>query len=175
MKNALSLFKQGNFQESKYALAEIIVELPNNVTAQIYTGYIALLENSLTDAKRSLQSAPELMPKSKVKKSLLADVYFRQDNFVNAASTIKECGIVLRKGEASYGLGGGGKMKEIPFDIEDLSLGPINEKNVHGVFGPFPPNMEHCFGFRIGGLISHEFFRNHRITFDFSEMVLGIE
>jgi hypothetical protein len=37
-------------------------------------------------------------------------------------------------------------------------------------FGPFSPQLENAFGLRIGGLISHEFFRPYALTIDFSGM-----
>lgn len=399
LKNAMQLFKSGNFNESKKIFSEILVELPYDKSSIIYTGYIALLENNLNAAEKYFQKALELMPRSKVIKSFLADLYFRKDDYENAStfmnsvnrksyatkleylknlkvyntsstksrtelkflkkdplplvrvsinraspvnfiidtgggeliidttyarslalkefgqektnafgggkkgsfihscidsiqlgdfqvknlpvilmdtktisselygdefrvdgilgtgifyhflttmdyinekvafeivskdsatlledelkaeafhhipfwmasdhfmlakgkvnsssemlffidtglsgnsftcpkSTIKECGFALRKSETFYGSGGGGKMKSIPFDIESLSLGGVYERNQSGLYGPFPPSIEHCFGFRIGGLISHEFFRTHKVIFDYTKMMLYLK
>jgi hypothetical protein len=90
-------------------------------------------------------------------------------------STLKNCGFSLKKDQAGYGSGGGGRIRAIPFDIENLSLGGIKEKSMHGLFGPFPPSLEHDFGFKISGLISHEFFRNHTVVFDYSKMMLYLK
>lgn len=397
-KNAMSCFKQGNFDEAKKAFAELLIEIPDNIQALIYSGYIALLQNRLPEATAQLQNALSRTPQSKAVKSLLADAYYRQDNFSNAAnlfkalnrkphaakleylatkkpydvfpsvgttelrfiqkdpmpiiqvsingadpvnilidtggaeliidtqyakslglaefgveksffgggktgafthsyidslqlgafqvknlpvitmdtrkfssqlyadayrvdgilgtcvlyqflttldyvneriileqpdaartaslkdtyraegyfaspfwlasdhfmlakgrangsseslyfidtglagmaftcpkSTIRECGFTLKKSEGFYGSGGGGKWKSLPFDIQSLSLGGINEKNMHGVSGAFPTKIEHIFGFRIGGLISHEFFRNHMVVFDYTNMTMYIK
>jgi hypothetical protein len=52
-----------------------------------------------------------------------------------------------------------------------MSLGDAHEKNVQGLFsGPFP--LENRFGFRIGGIVSHGFFRPYALTFDFTGMQL---
>jgi hypothetical protein len=46
---------------------------------------------------------------------------------------------------------------------------------VPGFFEPFPPGLERGQGFRIGGLVSHGFFRSWRVTFDFVRMRMLIE
>ena len=392
MKNAISLFKQGDFEPSKALFSEALLQSPSDASVLIYTGYLALLENRLKDAQDYLQKALVIMPKSKEAKSLLANVFYRMDDFDNAAavensayliekyqnlakhkayeisstvnkteikfikkdplplirisingaepvhflidtgggeliidteyakglglkefgaekatfgggkkanythsiidtlqlgdfqvknvpvvfldtrrfsamlygdehrvdgilgtylfarflttldyvnekivfeikntatswedrlkteafspvrfwmvdhfmlargrvnnamellflidtglagmgftcpkSTLKEGRFVLKKAQANSGLGGGGKIQSIPFDVESLSLGGIVERNIHGLYGPFPPAIEHSYGLRIGGLISHEFFRNHTVIFDYSKMTLYIK
>jgi hypothetical protein len=95
--------------------------------------------------------------------------------FTCPKSTVKKCGFKLKKENKFYGTGGGVKMKSIPFHIESLSLGSVQENLLHGVYGPFPPSLEKSFGFTIDGLISHEFFRNHTVIFDFFDMLLHIK
>lgn len=91
--------------------------------------------------------------------------------FTCPESTLKEAQIELMEDRATEGLGGGGKVKVIPFIVEELSLGEAKEKNIIGVFtGAFP--LERAFGFRIGGLISHAFFRPYALTLDFGQMRL---
>ncbi len=86
-------------------------------------------------------------------------------------SLLKEAGISLAEDQAGEGLGGGGKVKVIPFVVKDLTLGAAKEQNVRGLFtGPFP--LEYAHGFRIGGIISHGFFRHYALTFDFAGMRL---
>ena len=96
-------------------------------------------------------------------------------SFTCPGSTVKRCKFVLKKNEIGYGLGGGGKMKAVPFDIDTISLGNIQESKLQGVYGPFPAQIENSFGFKIDGLISHQFFRKHQVIFDFSKMVLYIK
>jgi hypothetical protein len=83
---------------------------------------------------------------------------------------LKKTGIKLPDNLATDGLGGGGKMSIIPFEIDELTLGDALERNIHGVTGAFPPQIENAFGFHIGGLISHEFFRPYALTLDFTRM-----
>ena len=59
-----------------------------------------------------------------------------------------------------------------PFVVSGLYLGEARQQNVAGLAGAFPAGMEHAYGFRIGGLIAHQFFRPYAVTFDFSGMRL---
>jgi hypothetical protein len=88
---------------------------------------------------------------------------------------LQEAGIKLQENLAGEGLGGGGKMASIPFDVGELTLGDAREHNIQGAYGPFPPQLENAFGFRIGGLISHAFFRPCAFTLDFTGMRYFLE
>jgi len=59
-----------------------------------------------------------------------------------------------------------------PFVVNDLYLGEARQQNVAGLAGAFPAGWEHAYGFRIGGLVAHQFFRSYAVTFDFSGMRL---
>lgn len=84
-------------------------------------------------------------------------------------STLKEAGIQLQESSAFEGVGGGGKLRVIPFIVDELTLGKASEKNIHGSYaGIFP--LESSLGFRVGGIISHEFFRPYALTMDFTAM-----
>ena len=61
-------------------------------------------------------------------------------------------------------------MVSIPFMVDELALGDASERDIHATFGPFPPQLEDAYGFRVGGLISHEFFRPYALTVDFVSM-----
>jgi tetratricopeptide (TPR) repeat protein len=89
--------------------------------------------------------------------------------FTCPESTLKEAGIELEQGLTYEGLGGAGLVKETPFALRELTFGSVKEQNLQGVFmGPFP--LENACGFRIGGLISHSFFRRYALTLDFLGM-----
>jgi predicted aspartyl protease len=84
-------------------------------------------------------------------------------------STLKEAGIQLQESSAFEGVGGGGKLRVIPFIVDELTLGKASEKTIHGRYmGIFP--LESSLGFRVGGIISHEFFRPYALTMDFRGM-----
>jgi predicted aspartyl protease len=59
-----------------------------------------------------------------------------------------------------------------PFVVNDLYLGSAHQQNVSVLAGAFPPVLEYTYGFRIAGLISHQFFRPYAVTFDFTGMRL---
>ncbi len=90
--------------------------------------------------------------------------------FTCPRSVLREAGVKLPEGKELEGVGGGGKVRLVPFQVEALSLGDVKATNVQAFAGVFPEDLEHQFGFRIGGLISHQFFRKYAVTFDFSGM-----
>lgn len=90
--------------------------------------------------------------------------------FVASDSLIQEAGIELQHDQAGEGIGGGGKVTVIPFKVDRLSLGDAVEHNIQGLNTPGPFGLENTFGFRIGGIISHQFFRPYTFTLDFDKM-----
>lgn len=93
--------------------------------------------------------------------------------FTCPQSTVEEARIILGKTSVE-GVGGGGPITISPFEIESLSLGDAEENGLVGLYGAFPFSLENHFGFRIGGLISHGFFRNYKTVFDFQTMTLHL-
>ncbi len=89
--------------------------------------------------------------------------------FTGARKTLDDAGVKLDEANAFEGIGGGGKVKAIPFEVEELTFGDALEKNIRGVFTERFP-IEYSVGFRIGGIISHQFFRHYALTFDFMKM-----
>lgn len=67
-------------------------------------------------------------------------------------------------------MGGGGAYNSYPIDIDRICLGDMCVEKLHGELGSFPPQFEKGFGFRIDGLLSHEFFSNFSFTIDFESM-----
>lgn len=60
------------------------------------------------------------------------------------------------------------------FPIARLQVGDLQEKNLKGIFGPFPPSLENGLGVHIGGIVSHGFFNDHTVTFDFVRMKITV-
>lgn len=83
---------------------------------------------------------------------------------------LKEAGIELPEGSAKEGVGGGGAVKVIPLVVNELTLGAAREEKIVGLYGVLPGSNEYAQGFRIGGLISHQFFRPYTVTMDFIGM-----
>ncbi|MET7329887.1 hypothetical protein [Nonomuraea sp. NPDC005650] len=57
-----------------------------------------------------------------------------------------------------------------PVTVDEVTLGSVIRRRVPGLSGAFPDWFEHGFGFRIGGLPTHEFFKPYALTFDFGRM-----
>lgn len=94
--------------------------------------------------------------------------------FTCPESTLRAAEIGLQEEAARAGLGGGGQVKAVPFVVDTLALGEATEHNVQGLYlGAFP--LEEAFGFHIGGLVSHAFFRPYALTLDFDGMSLILE
>ena len=106
---------------------------------------------------------------------LFVDTGLAGGGFSSSKGTAEEAGIKLPE-ESLEGQGGGGKVAIKPAMVDELTLGDAREKNVMGIFGAFDgTDLEHKFGFRIGGIISHGFFRPYKLTFDFSSMNLILQ
>ena len=71
--------------------------------------------------------------------------------------------------------GAGGQHRTRTFDIAALSLGPVRRQDLRGLAGVFPPEFECGLGFRIGGIVSHEFFLPFAVTFDFARMEIRLQ
>lgn len=105
---------------------------------------------------------------------LFADTGLAGGGVTLAESVLKEAGINLHEDQAGTGIGGGGAVRVVPFTVDELSLGKVTDRDVRGLFtGRFP--LEYRFGFRIGGIISHGFFRSYALTFDFDGMRLILQ
>jgi Aspartyl protease/Tetratricopeptide repeat len=91
-----------------------------------------------------------------------------------AESVIKEAGIKLEEDKASEGAGGGGSLKIVPYTVQRLSFGDVQEDNVPGLYdGPFP--WENSFGFSLAGMVGHDFFKPYAVTFDFEKMQIFLQ
>jgi tetratricopeptide (TPR) repeat protein len=91
-----------------------------------------------------------------------------------ADSVIKEAGIKLEEDKASSGAGGGGTLRIVPYVVHRLSFGQLQEDNVPGLYdGPFP--WENLFGFHLAGMVGHDFFKPHAVTFDFQNMKIFLQ
>lgn len=60
------------------------------------------------------------------------------------------------------------------FPIKTLSLGGLEERNLNGVYGPFPPPLEKALGVHVGGIVAHKFFEPYAVTFDFDRMTITV-
>ena len=94
--------------------------------------------------------------------------------FTGTDRTVQEANIKLSE-ESFEGIGGGGKVTVRTAVVDEITLGDAKEKKVMGIFGAMPPSFAEKFGLKIGGIISHGFFRPYKLTFDFTTMNLFLE
>lgn len=100
---------------------------------------------------------------------MFVDTGLAGGGFTSSKAILESNNVLLDENKSFEGIGGAGKVKAIPFEIAKLKFGEAVEYNIRGIYsGNFP--LENKLGFRVGGIISHQFFRNYALTFDFMNM-----
>jgi hypothetical protein len=94
--------------------------------------------------------------------------------------TLQQAGMVVDWSAARDGVGGFGKVKTVDFTVDQLALGTgsarVVQRNVPAVASDPPvPILGEQLGFRVDGMVSHQFFRTSAITLDFEDMCLVVE
>jgi hypothetical protein len=82
------LFQAGEFAEAGEQYARIAAEHADDYSAILGLGRIALLSNRLDDAENWLKSASALRPGDTDPRVMLAEVYYRRDEFEKAAASL---------------------------------------------------------------------------------------
>lgn len=83
------LFKAGKFAEAGKLYSQIVTQNPKDYSATLQLGRIALLSNRLEDAQKWLEKATTLQPGETDPKVMLAQAFYRRDDFQKAASALK--------------------------------------------------------------------------------------
>jgi hypothetical protein len=83
------LFKAGKFSEAGKLYLQILAHNPQDYSAILQLGRIALLSNRLDDARKWLEKAITLQPENPDPKVMLAEVFYRRDDFEKAAASLK--------------------------------------------------------------------------------------
>ncbi|MHB8055259.1 MAG: aspartyl protease family protein [Candidatus Aminicenantales bacterium] len=89
-------------------------------------------------------------------------------------SMIKEAEIEV-SAETQTGIGGGGEVSIRNFVAREVTLGGARASEVKGVSGAMTTGMEYMLGVRLAGIISHDFFKPYKVTFDFAHMRLILQ
>jgi tetratricopeptide (TPR) repeat protein len=92
LRSADSLFREGLFSEAGKIYSKVLEKDPENFQSILRLGHIALLSNYLDDAQKWLTQAAELKPKELAQKSLLAEAFYRHDNFQRAVPLLRGLG-----------------------------------------------------------------------------------
>jgi hypothetical protein len=88
MVSADRLFQTGEFAQAGEQYARIAADQPGDYSAILQLGRIALLSNHLDDARNWLEKAIALRPGDMDPKVMLAEVYYRRDDFEQAAARL---------------------------------------------------------------------------------------
>ena len=86
--SADGLFQDGKFAEAGELYSRIVAENPKDHSALLQLGRIALLSNRLDDAQKWLQAAIDLKPDDADAKVMLAEAFYRRDDFQRAAASL---------------------------------------------------------------------------------------
>ena len=89
-------------------------------------------------------------------------------------ATLEAAGVTIDENNTLTGQGGGGAVQFIPFRAA-ATLGDLTREDLPGVHMPGAAEPLAAFPFRSSGIISHSFFRQSRLTFDFEAMKLVTE
>jgi hypothetical protein len=82
------LFQFGKFAEAGKLYSAIAAQKPNDYSATLQLGRIALLSNRLDDAQKYLEKAISLRPNDTDAKVMLAEAFYRRDDFQKAAASL---------------------------------------------------------------------------------------
>jgi Aspartyl protease/Tetratricopeptide repeat len=83
------LFQSGQFAEAGKLYSKIVAQNPRDHAAILQLGRIALLSNRLDEAQKWLEKALVLQPGDTDAKVMLAEVFYRRDDFQKAAASLK--------------------------------------------------------------------------------------
>ncbi|HEV2718103.1 MAG TPA: aspartyl protease family protein [Terriglobales bacterium] len=81
-------FQMGKFAEAGKLYSQIVIQNPKDYSATLQLGRIALLSNRLDDAQKWLEKAIALKPGDADAKVMLAEAFYRRDDFQKAAASL---------------------------------------------------------------------------------------
>src|SRR5438874_3515399 len=82
------LFQAGKFTEAGKLYSQIVTQNPKHYAATLQLGRIALLSNRLEDAQKWLEKAVTLQPDDADAKVMLAETFYRRDDFQKATAAL---------------------------------------------------------------------------------------
>ena len=144
MESADRLFQAGKFAAAGKHYSKIVAQNPKDYSATLQLGRIALLSNRLDEAQKWLEKAKTLQPDETDAKVMLAEVFYRRDDFQKAAAalngvdvnsnklitsqypTLNVAKLESFKGQTPYELQGNGESTHVKF----VSTDPLPILNV---------------------------------------------
>jgi hypothetical protein len=91
------LFQAGKFAEAGKIYSKIVAQNPKDHSAILQLGRIALLSNRLDQAQKWLEKVLVLQPDDIDAKVMLAEVFYRRDDFQKAAASLKGVDVTSNK------------------------------------------------------------------------------
>jgi hypothetical protein len=82
------LFQAGEFADAGKLYSKIVTQNPKDYSATLQLGRIALLSNRLDDAQKWLEKAITVKPADTDAKVMLAEAFYRRDDFQKAATAL---------------------------------------------------------------------------------------
>jgi hypothetical protein len=131
--SANRLFQAGKFAEAGKLYSQIVTQNPKDYSATLQLGRIALLSNRLDDTQKWLEKGISLRPGDANAKVMLAEAFYRRDDFQKAATALNGVDVssnkLIReqyptlnvamlesfKGQTSYELHGNGTSTRLRF------------------------------------------------------------
>lgn len=101
-RGAEDAFTAGKFANAEKLFGQIATGDAKNYEVCVRLGEIALLSNRFPEAEKWLKKALEIRPEDARAKTLLAETYYRQDDFEHAAEILKTPGAGEFPGRAHY-------------------------------------------------------------------------
>ncbi len=95
--SANRLFQTGKFAEAGKLLSQIVTRNPKDYLATLQLGRIALLSDQLEEAQKWLETAINLQPDDADAKVMLAETFYRRDDFEKAAASLKSVDVSSNK------------------------------------------------------------------------------
>lgn len=106
------LFKEGKFIEAEDVYAGVLNKEPDNYQVVLSLGRINLYKNSLEESEKWLKKAIKLNPEDREPKVLLAEAYYRRDNFRETAPLFRSIGRIPMADKLQY------LSHRVPYQIE---------------------------------------------------------
>ena len=97
MDSAGQLFRAGKFSEAGKLYSQVAAQNPKDYSAILQLGRIALLSNRLDEAQKWLETALALQPENADAKIMLAEAFYRRDDFQKAAAALKDIDVSSNK------------------------------------------------------------------------------